>query len=354
MTFLLFFITLSLLILVHEWGHFYAARRLGIKIEEFGFGFPPNLVSTVKNGTRFVLNLLPIGGYVKIYGEHGEGKHEHQSFAGRPVWQRFIVVVAGVCMNLVLAWILLSFAHAVGIVHVADEKTAATRVAIVAVEPDSPAGRGGVLFGDIITAISVDAHDTPITDIKELQAIIKARAGKTIKLILHRNGSERSLSLIPRENPPKGSGALGIAMEYVLIEKTPWYKAPFIGLRSTYYAVSNTVVGFGEMIRSIVTEKKLPSDISGPVGIFRFAGNIRDLGFSYILQFIAMLSVNLAVLNALPIPALDGGRILFMILEKIRRKTLAPKWENLAHAIGFVTLIILMILITIRDVRNLF
>lgn len=354
MTFLLFFIVLSLLILIHEWGHFYAARRLGIRVEEFGFGFPPNLISTVKNGTRFVLNLLPIGGYVKIYGEHGEGKSEHYSFSSRPIWQRFLVVAAGVFMNVVLAWALLTFAHGIGIARATGEKSDRTSVTIVAVEPDSPAERAGIRFGDTVKAIRIDGIPVLITDITEFQTLVKENAGKNIELALQRNGTERAIAAIPREHPPEGSGALGIALEYIAIEKSPWYLAPIRGFQSTYTVTAGTVFGFGEIIRRAFVEKKFPSEIAGPVGVFSFASNITDLGISYILQFIAILSVNLAILNALPIPALDGGRIFFMAIEKIRRKTVAPKWENLAHALGFAVLILLMILVTFRDVRNLF
>lgn len=354
MTFLLFFITLSLLILVHEWGHFYAARRLGIRVEEFGFGFPPKLISAVKNGTRYVLNLFPIGGYVKIYGEHGEGKDERGSFASRPLWQRFFVVSAGVTMNLVLAWILFSGAHLRGVVTIVDQKTADAAITIVDVEPDSPAARAGMRFGDVVRAIRHEGVERRINGIQEFQTRIRELAGTPVELTLARNGSTRTVVATPRISPPAGSGPLGIALEYVVLEKSLWYQAPVAGAQSTWFALKNTAIGLWEMLRYLAISKSVPSDVSGPVGVFRMTQNIQDLGLSYILQFIAILSVNLAVLNALPIPALDGGRIFFMILEKFRRKTIAPQRENLAHAIGFAALIILMILITIRDVRNLF
>lgn len=374
MTFLLFFITLSLLILVHEWGHFYAARRLGIKVEEFGFGFPPKLVSTVKNGTRYVLNLLPIGGYVKIYGEQGEGADEHQSFASRPVWQRLVIVGAGVFMNIMLAWVFYTFAHGVGITKVVEEKSDTTLVTIVAVEKNSPAEQAGVAFGDVVEKFSVKSgpasdekiqsssalpSETRRTEFKigtigDFQQAIKSAAGAEVVLTLARNGTTREITAVPRASPPPGSGALGIALEYIAVEKTSWYKAPFAGLESTYRALTNTVTGLAEMIKLLILERKVPADISGPVGIFRLAGSIQDLGLSYILQFIAIISINLAILNALPIPALDGGRILFMIIEKIRRKAISKNTENISHAVGFGLLILLMALVTFRDIRNLF
>lgn len=353
MTFLLFFITLSLLILVHEWGHFYAARKLGVRVEEFGFGFPPNIVSTVKNGTRFVLNLLPIGGYVKIYGEQGEGSNDPKSFASRPVWQRFIIVAAGVFMNAVLAWALFTAAHGIGISQAVDTPEGSA-ITIIAVEKNSPADRAGMLFGDSVRELRIGSELFPVPTIEDFQRIVKEHAGSEVTVVLRRNGSVREVTAVPRTNPPADSGALGVALEYVGVKKSAWHMAPVYGLQSTYYAFTGTIIGFKDMIRQIIVKKEVPQDVSGPIGVFRFAGEVKDLGISYILQFIAVLSVNLAILNALPIPALDGGRMFFMIIEKIRRKAMPQKFEGVAHAIGFAALILLMILITIRDVRGLF
>ncbi|MEK7636378.1 MAG: site-2 protease family protein [Patescibacteria group bacterium] len=355
MTILLFIIALSLLILVHEWGHFYAARKFGVRVEEFGFGFPPKIISTVKNGTKFVFNLFPIGGYVKIYGEGGEGTEEKESFASRPIWQRVVIVSAGVIMNLVLAWVFFSMAHVLGITSAVDGADSANAsITVIEVEKGSPAESAGIKFGDSIQKLKIQNTEFTIVKIEELQKIARENAGSEIALILGRNGDTRTVQLMPRKDPPRGSGPLGIALEYIALKKTPFYLAPWEGLKSTYYATRATIEGLAFTIKNLVFEGRVPKEVSGPVGIFVLARDITELGKSYIFQFIAILSINLAVLNFLPIPALDGGRVLFMIIEKIRRRAISPTRESIIHAVGFVVLILLMILVTVRDVRNLF
>ncbi len=357
MTILLFVIALSLLVLVHEWGHFYAARKFGVRVEEFGFGFPPKIISTVKNGTKFVFNLFPIGGYVKIYGEGGEGTNEKESFASRPIWQRAVIVSAGVIMNFVLAWIFFSGAHVMGITSAVDSADIeGASITVIEVEKGSPAESAGIKFGDIVQESRIKNQESgiKIQTIQNLQELAKKNAGEEVMITLIRNGTARTLTLIPRKNPPNGSGPLGIALEYIALKQAPIYLAPWEGLKSTYYATRGTIEGLAFTIKNLVFERRMPKEVSGPVGIFVLARDITELGKSYIFQFIAILSVNLAVLNFLPIPALDGGRVLFMIIEKIRRRAISPTREGIIHAVGFAVLILLMILVTVRDVRNLF
>ncbi len=355
MTILLFIITLSLLVLVHEWGHFYVARKLGIRVEEFGFGFPPRLASIVRRGTRFVFNLFPIGGYVKIYGECGAGAAEKERFASRPVWQRLAVVSAGVAMNIVLAWVLFSTAHSIGITGVADDsEIGSAAITVIEIERGSPADIAGFKFGDVIRELRIMNNELRISSIQELQAAVKEHAGEEIAITLARNGNARTLAITPRSEPPPGAGPLGIALEYIVIKQTPIYRAPWDGLKSTYHTLIGTVEGLAFTVKNLIVERTVPREISGPVGIFILAEDIRELGNAYILQFIAILSVNLAVLNFLPIPALDGGRALFMLVEKIRRRAISAKYEAIIHATGFALLILLMILITVRDIRNIF
>lgn len=353
MTFLFFFIILSILILVHEWGHFYAARKFGVRVDEFGFGFPPKIWGVVRNGTRFVFNLLPIGGYVKIYGEGGEGKEEKDSFSSRNIRQRFIIVAAGVFMNMVLAWVFFSGAHMLGIPRIASENEIVNAsVTIIGVEADSPASETGLKFGDTIKSISFDNQILVVKNLEEFRSEIKNYAGKEVTLQIQRNQKERSVAITPRLNPPEGSGALGIAIEYVFIAKSSWYQAPFKGIKSVIQGTIGTFVGLFDAAKTFFIDGKTPTDLSGPVGIFIFASDIRELGISYILQFIAVISLNLAILNSLPIPALDGGRIFFMVLEKIRKKPLPIYFENTAHMIGLLLLLMLMALVTIHDIRK--
>lgn len=346
---ILFIAVIALLILTHEWGHFYSARKLGVKVEEFGFGFPPKLFAKVKNGVRYSFNLFPFGGFVKIFGESGEGENNPDSFISRPVRQRFLIIASGVLINLFLAWILFSLGSFFG-VPVSAEKEDTAPVSIIAVLPDSPAEKAGLKIGDKILEMKFANTSQKIVNEDEVRKFVEKYGGEKISILIERGKKHLEIAAIPRVNFPEGEGPLGIALTKVKILRTPWYLAPFEGLQTTGRVIIATIYGFGLILKDLIFEGKTSIQVAGPIGIFTLSRDMQTLGISYFLQFVGIISVNLAILNSLPIPALDGGRMLFLAVEKLRRKKINPKVENLIHTIGFVVLIFFMILITYHDI----
>jgi len=352
-TLILVIIVISLLILVHEWGHFYSARKLGVKVEEFGFGFPPKIFSVVRKGVRYSFNLFPLGGFVKIFGEHGEGEGSKESFISRAVWQRFIILAAGVFMNIILAWIFFSIGSAIGIPRAEDNAPIGTPVSIIGVAPGSPAEKAGLRLGDKILEIHADEVSLVIEKEQDVQDFVSAFRGEEIVLTLKRGEELFTTAVIPRIDVPKGEGPLGIALARIVVERAPWYLAPVYGAEILGRTIITTVLGLWSVLRDLAVARKAAVDVAGPVGIYFFARDTWALGFVYFLQFSGALSVSLAILNFLPIPALDGGRILFLAIEKIKGSRVNPRIENFMHTVGFALLILLMVLITYRDVTRI-
>lgn len=352
-TFLILLIVIAMLILAHEWGHFYVARRLGVRVEEFGIGFPPRVYSWVNKGVRYSINALPLGGFVKIFGEHGEGAHTQASFSGRPALQRFMILAAGVFMNALMAWIFFTAGAAIGVPHVIEEGSTGVRVSVIGVMPNSPAEKAGVRFGDVLLEARSRDITLRIETEKDIQDFAQAYRGEDVTLVIKRGEEIKELHATPRVNSPEGEGPLGIGLGRLAVDRSPWYMAPWDGLVMLGRSAWVTIAGFLFIFQQIFLHGKTSVPVSGPVGIFFFAKDSQTLGIAYFLQFIGMLSVNLAVLNFLPIPALDGGRVLFLIIEKIRRRRVDPKIENMAHMVGFALLILLMVLVTYKDIARL-
>ena len=353
-TLILVIVVVSLLILVHEWGHFYSARKLGVKVEEFGFGFPPKVISRVKSGVRYSFNLFPFGGFVKIFGEHGEGEESKESFISRPAWQRFIILAAGVGMNFFLAWVFFSAGAAMGLPQIADEKTDNIPVSIFSVLPASPAEHAGLRFGDQILEMRAAGLSLRVEKEADVRDFADAYRGEEIIMVMRRGADIQEVRLTPRPETPDGEGPIGVSLGRLTVRRVPFYRAPVEGILLLSRSTAATVEGLWTIVLEIVRDGKVSREVSGPVGIFFFAKDMQLLGIAYFLQFIAILSVNLTVLNFLPIPALDGGRIFFLVIEKIRRKRMDPKIENAIHMAGFALLILLMMVVTYRDVARIF
>lgn len=352
-TLILVIVVVGILILVHEWGHFFAARKLGVKVEEFGFGFPPRIFSRVKNGVRYSVNVFPFGGFVKIFGEQGEGAGMRESFIGRPAWTRFIILAAGIVMNMATAWILFSVAAGAGVPKIADEYAPSVPISVLGVEAGSPAEKAGIKLGDMIVEMRRRETILAIETEKDVQDFVAAYRGEEITLKIRRGSEIREIKAVPRHRVSEGEGPLGIALGQIIMQSAPWYLAPLEGLWSLGRATYGVGGGIMQMARDLVLKGGISGDVSGPIGIFFFVADARTLGAGYLLQFMGVLAVNLAILNALPIPALDGGRILFLVIEKIKRKRIRPEVENTAHMIGFLALILLMALVTWRDIARL-
>ncbi len=357
---LAFFLVLSILVLIHEAGHFFTAKKFGIKVEEFGFGFPPKLFGKKYGETEYTINALPIGGFVKLYGEDEAGagrvdlsgkKHEvkgdiKRAFYARPAWQRFLVVVAGVVMNFLLAVVILTYLYAVPGVPTPGETVIVTNIM-----KGSPAEKAHVQVGDIISGVD----QLPVHSTSELVSYVKAHAGRSVTLhVTTPNGQKSDISVTPRSVTPKNQGALGVEIAVKLVMKRyPWYQAPFVGVKETLIQSWQILAGIGQVIAQVVTTGSVPAGVAGPVGLARITGDVVRSGFDATLALLAALSLNLAILNILPIPALDGGRFFFILIEMITRKKVNQKFETYAHTIGMALLLGLIILITIHDVLGI-
>lgn len=355
LTIVVFAVLLLALVLVHEWGHFIAAKKAGCRVEEFGFGFPPRLFSKMWHGTRYSLNLLPIGGFVKIEGEDmQDASPGPTSFASKPAGWRIIILAAGVTMNVVLAWVLLSVQAAVGMPTLVTEKNGREltdlKTYVLDVSDRSPAAEAGVVELDRI--VRVNEIENPA--IEQVQQEIAAARGKSITLEVERQGQHKTITANPRETPPAGEGPLGISLAAAGLERSPIWQAPLTGAKRTVDMLVAIVVQFAAIIQRLVTGGGVGETLTGPIGIAVYTNEVTQMGLPYILEFGALISLNLALINILPLPALDGGRILFVILEKIAGRRFPGKLEQITHTVGFALLILLMIAITFKDVQRFF
>lgn len=355
LTIIVFIGLLLALVLVHEFGHFIAAKRAGCRVEEFGFGFPPRIWGIKRGGTLYSINALPLGGFVKIEGEDmEEDSPKKTSFAAKSAPWRILILAAGVTMNVILAWILLSVQSVVGMPTLITEANSRNlkdqQTYILEVAPDSPAASAGLQPYDRI--VSVNGQAKP--GIETVQQETAKQRGGELTFVVDRQGVKKTVAVKPRENPPAGEGAVGIAMAATGLRQTPWWTAPWEGLKRTYEMLAAIIMQFGVILSRLFSTGKLGADVSGPVGIAVYTNEVTQLGLGYILEFAALISLNLAIINIFPFPALDGGRIVFVLLEKIRGKRVSRKIEQWTHTVGFALLIILMLLITFRDIRKFF
>lgn len=357
-TVILFLVLLSLLVLVHEWGHFAAARRSGMKVEEFGIGFPPRLFGVKgKDGMTWSVNAIPLGGFVRIKGESGEDRAAPDSFASKKLLPRLFVLIAGVAMNLVLAAVLFSVGFAFGLPAVVEGDAPANAVIsdravnIVEVVPGSPADLVGLSIGDRI--ISIDGEVYTTGESARLALAPKSDAAP-LQLVIARNGEAQNLEVTPAYLAQIDRDGIGVALVETGTVRYPWYLAPVMGIVTTVQVTGSVVVAFAGLIGGLFSGGDAAASVSGPVGIAVLTGQVAQLGFAHLVQFAAMLSVNLAVINFLPFPALDGGRMLFLAIEAIRRKPNSMKVEQAVHAAGFLVLMLIVLGVTYRDIVNFF
>lgn len=368
LTILIFAAILGILVFVHEFGHFIVARRNGIKADEFGFGFPPRLVGVVKNDqtgkydiiwgdrdvasphTIYSLNWIPLGGFVKIKGEEGVHTHDTDSFANKSVWIRVKVLAAGVVMNFLLAWVLISLVYIFGLPQpISPEERGMypdEKVQILEVKPGTPAAEMKLRPLDQI--ITIDGM--PVSTTEATTEAIAARKGQEVAFVVRRGDSEIIFRGTPRTEYPKTEGALGISLAETALITYPWYEAVVEGAKTTVTVSGTILLYLSKMIASVFGgAEKVALDVTGPVGIVYLTKQMTEMGFSYLLWFAALLSINLGIFNILPIPALDGGRIFFILIEKIKGSPVSQFVENRIHQVGFMLLLFLMLLVTIRD-----
>ncbi len=358
LTVILAFFSLIGLVTLHEFGHFIVAKRFGVKVEEFGIGYPPRIIGKKIGQTIYSLNLLPFGAFVKMPGEI-EHLEDSASFFKKPIWQRMLIVLAGVISFWIIAAILFSIVFGLGApTAISDEETLGvinSQVQIVAVAKDSPADLAGLRAGDNIIEIkSPDSGVQKIDKVKDLQNFAKANLGQELRLTIERGQENFKVSLLARANPPSGEGALGIALARVATKTYPWWQAPWQGILATVNMTEGVILGYAGAISNII--KGVPSgvELTGPVGIISMFSQVGRLGANYFLQFVGMVAVYVAIFNILPIPSVDGGKFLFLIIEAIRRKPISQKVEQSVTTVFFSMLVLLMIFVTIKDVIKLF
>lgn len=353
LTVVTFVLVLSILVFVHEAGHFFAAKRMGMKVEEFGFGFPPRLFGIERGGTVYSLNWIPLGGFVKIAGE-GEGTRAPGDFSSKSIPRRLLVLCAGVLMNLVLAAVLLSVGYAIGIPQEVGSALPygavahGRKVEVADVLPGGPAAGAGVLAGDAI--VSVEGQ--PVATGDAFRAALADRSGQATAIGLSRGGKDVTLEMTPVTLSETGKPGIGIGLFESATVSYPWYLAPYAGVRMTGVYCYEIGKAFGGLLSSLARTGKPNVEVSGPVGIAVMTGEVAKLGFVYLLQFVALLSLNLAFINILPLPALDGGRVLFLAIERVRGKAVRASVEGMVHQIGFLLLMLLVAFVTFGDVMR--
>ena len=356
MDLIIFIVALSVLVLVHEWGHFIAARKTGVRVEEFGLGLPPRIVGKKIGQTIYSLNWLPIGGFCKLYGEDfmeeqkkEDEKKKTESFQYKKPWQKLLIVLGGVLMNLVLAIVIFSVVYTVLGVPVETDK-----VSVVAVSENSPAEKIGLQEKDVI--LSVNGKE--ITKGSELiEEVAKFRGKEVVLEVIKKGEVEKSFFDIEvRENPPEGEGSMGVAISNTELIKAPWYrvdKGIVAGFKEAYYWGEVIFGGVFKMIGGLLMGQ-VPKDVSGPIGMYEATSAIKEnQGILAVIHFFGIVSVNLAVVNVLPFPALDGGRIIFVIYEMITKKRANQKIEATVNNIGMLLLLGLILLITVGDIGRL-
>lgn len=369
-TIFIFIGILAILVFAHELGHFWTAKKLGLIPKEFGFGFPPRIGGFYKNnigkwvwvwgsstptdaiGTIYSVNWLPLGGFVNI-GEDEEAGDDPRHFKNQKPWKRIVILSAGVAMNLAVAVIFLSWGFMLGLPQAVEDLPAGTKVIdrniqVLQVLPDSPADRAGLQLGDIIMSI----NDKTFMSESELQDYVAAQDNKELLYKIKRGSEQLSFHITPEIMSSTGKAGIGIAITETGIVQFPWYRAIWEGLTATISMTWFIIIAFIALIKNLIMGAGVAADVAGPVGIAVMTGQVASLGFVYLLQFTALLSINLAIINFLPFPALDGGRVLFVMIEKIFRRPVPEKIENTMHNIGFFLLIILVIIVTYRDVMK--
>jgi regulator of sigma E protease len=357
---LAFLIILSLLVFVHELGHFFTARKLGIAVEEFGFGLPPRAFGIKKGATIFSINWIPLGGFVRIKGEQGDNPDDPDSFIGRPVWQRAMVISAGVIMNVIFAAFLLSIGFIIGTPQLLDDANlnGATvvdkEVRVASILDDYPAFSAGVEPGDILLTID----GVSITSVDSMQNYLADTKATTVVLELSHDSELRTkeIDVVPFEDEAGNAlsrNVIGVELITTGIVSYSPLVAVGKGIITTGVLLKDITLAFGQVISDVVTGNSISVDLSGPVGIAVITSEITKLGFIYLIQFSALLSLNLAIINFIPFPALDGGRFIFLILEKIKGTSINQRTESTIHTIGFALLMVLILFVTVRDLSHL-
>lgn len=363
-TIFIFFIIILVLVLVHELGHFLVAKWTGMRVDEFAFGFPPRLFSKKIGETEYSFNLLPLGGYVKIFGENGEeetGEDLTRAFNRQSKWKQIAVLVAGVTMNILLAWLLLAATFTIG-VETAENSFAPkefltnTKTVVSEVVTGSPAASAGILPLDVLKSISSQGVTVESPSPEDFSSFIASHQSDSVQIVYERNGTLIAAEVYPAAGFAADKKIVGISSTLLGTLKMPFHKALVSSAIATYEFTKLTFIGFYDLFAKLLSGegKEAAQALTGPVGIVGLVGEAESSGIGALLAFTALISINLAVLNILPLPALDGGRIVFVAIESIMRRPISFRTQNLVNGISFALLLVLMVVVTYRDIIKLF
>ena len=357
MSIVIFIVVIVALIVVHEFGHFVAAKLSGMRVDEFGLGYPPRALLIGKVGeTEYTLNWLPFGGFVKIYGEDGGGEG-HRAFSARPRILQAIVLAAGVTMNLMFAYVLITGALISGTPRALAPDEIATaqyaELAVANVLPGSPAARAGLLPGDSILSATDAKGEWRAVDPKSFSVFVAASGGNEVTLKVKRSSKEQDIFATPAAGVATSDPsryALGVEVTTIGVVPLSFGAAIIEGAHLTWGATVLTAQGLWHFFYGVFTLSADLSQVAGPVGIAGAVGGASSQGWGDLFSIMAIISINLALINLIPIPALDGGRLLFVIIESVIRRPIKPSVSQAMNAIGFVFLILLMLVVTAHDI----
>lgn len=363
MSVIIFLAVLFVLVLVHEWGHYITAKLTGMRVDEFGIGFPPKLFGVKRGETEYTFNALPIGGFVKIYGEDAEAAvHDHdfsRSFVGKNRWAQALVLIAGVTMNVLFAWMLFSGAFMIGVQQSVDEHTASeeARLIVTDVLDEGPAAEAELPAGTFITAVSRGNETLENLTPTAFSEFVGKDTTSPVQ-IAYTKGDELFLTTIQpktgviQDDPERA--VVGISLTLVDRVQYSFIDAVTKGFTHTYESLIAITKGIFGLLHDAIVGQADFSQVAGPVGIVGLVGEASAFGVTALLMFTAFISLNLAVINLLPFPALDGGRLLFVGIEALTRRQLPVRATQLANMVGFMLLILLMIVVTWNDIMRLF
>ena len=365
MSILIFIVVIVVLIVVHEFGHFVAAKWSGMRVDEFGLGYPPRAMTIAHvGGTKYTLNWLPFGGFVKIYGENlaveppiGGSTAKSRAFSSRPRILQAFVLVAGIAMNLLLAYVLITGALVVGTPSALTDSqlshAANLQLVVADVLPATPAARAGLLPGDFIESAQDTNGSWQAIDPLQFTAFIAESGGNPVTLAVKRGGMAMTLIAEPATgviaNDPSRY-ALGVEVAPVGVVPLSFKDAVIEGAQLTYGATILTAQGLWHFFAGVFTLQANWSQVAGPIGIAGAVGDASSSGFGNLLSLVALISINLALINLIPVPALDGGRLLFVIIESVIRRPINPTISRSLNTLGFLLLILLMVAVTAHDI----
>jgi regulator of sigma E protease len=361
---LLFVLILLVLVIVHEFGHFIVAKLTKMRVDEFAFGFPPRIFGKKIGETTYAINALPLGGYVSILGENGsdEDKKLHEAnpraFGNRPWWAQLLVLLAGVTMNMVLALFLFIFISYGRITVSSDDVQFGSRITndsimVTDVSKESPAFRAGIIPGSTILKIISGGAQAPLITATSVINFIASHQNTPFTITYRTStGKESSVTIAAVYGIIPDKKALGIALEHVGTVTTNPLEAVQLGFEKTLDMTSLTVDGLLSVLTSAFKGESVLSSLSGPVGIAKIVGQTSQYGYRAVLTLVAVLSINLAIFNILPLPALDGGRIVVVLIETLVRRKIPTRYYSWVNVIGFVGLMIMLIVVTINDIRG--